>query len=71
MPDGSTPGRVGMIRRVVIQKDPDHGLGLAVIGGKQLGVPILGKFTGSISLVPRHRCDRSIDDTREIPPAIK
>lgn len=41
MPDGHSPGQIGMIRRVVLHKDPEHGLGLAVIGGKQLGVPIL------------------------------
>ena len=43
MPDGHSPGQIGMIRRVVLHKDSEHGLGLAVIGGKQLGVPILGK----------------------------
>ena len=43
IPDGHVPGQIGMIRRVVLNKDPEHGLGLAVIGGKQLGVPILGK----------------------------
>ena len=43
MPDGHSPGQIGMIRRVVLHKDQEHGLGLAVIGGKQLGVPILGK----------------------------
>ena len=48
MPDGHSPGQIGMIRRVVLHKDPEHGLGLAVIGGKQLGVPILG--TSSLSV---------------------
>ena len=48
MPDGHSPGQIGMIRRVVLHKDKEHGLGLAVIGGKQLGVPILGKS----SLIP-------------------
>ena len=55
VPDGHVPGQIGMIRRVVLNKDAEHGLGLAVIGtnldfivfsrfsigGKQLGVPIL------------------------------
>lgn len=41
VPDGHVPGQIGMIRRVVLNKDHEHGLGLAVIGGKQLGVPIL------------------------------
>ena len=43
MPAGHEPGSIGMVRRVVLHKDPEHGLGLAVVGGKQLGVPILGR----------------------------
>ena len=32
VPDGHLPGQIGMIRRVVLNKDNEHGLGLAVIG---------------------------------------
>ena len=32
VPDGHVPGQIGMIRRVVLNKDAEHGLGLAVIG---------------------------------------
>ena len=44
MPAGHEPGKIGMVRRVVLNKDDEKGLGLAVVGGKQLGVPILGNF---------------------------
>jgi len=44
MPAGHEPGSIGMVRRVVLHKDPEQGLGLAVVGGKQLGVPILGNL---------------------------
>jgi len=38
---GAVPGAVGVIRRVVINKHEKDGLGLAIVGGKQLGTPIL------------------------------
>ena len=44
MPAGHEPGSIGIVRRVVLHKDAEQGLGMAVVGGKQLGVPILGKF---------------------------
>ena len=44
MPAGHEPEKIGMVRRVVLNKDDEKGLGLAVVGGKQLGVPILGNF---------------------------
>ena len=47
MPAGHEPGKIGMVRRVVLNKDDEKGLGLAVVGGKQLGVPILGDFKHS------------------------
>ena len=50
MPAGHEPGKIGMVRRVVLNKDDEKGLGLAVVGGKQLGVPILGDFQHSVFL---------------------
>lgn len=39
--NGAVPGAVGVVRRVVINKNEEDGLGLAIVGGKQLGTPIL------------------------------
>lgn len=39
--NGAVPGAVGVVRRVVINKCEKEGLGLAIVGGKQLGTPIL------------------------------
>ena len=46
---GAVPGAVGVIRRVVINKHEKDGLGMAIVGGTQLGTPILSKFSFKMS----------------------
>ena len=43
--NGAVPGAVGVVRRVVINKCEKEGLGLAIVGGKQLGTPILSELS--------------------------
>ena len=64
MPAGHEPGSIGMVRRVVLHKDPEQGLGLAVVGGKQLGVPILGKIY-LFNITDNHICFVSFWNLRE------
>ena len=49
--NGAVPGAVGVVRRVVINKNEEDGLGLAIVGGKQLGTPILSELFNFIICV--------------------